>query len=195
MGKEKMNLDRITTLLASGLKPAQVASIVGISPARISQLAKDNTEFQNLLAAKEAEAREKDIEEIALSGKYHAAEHALLDQVLAMAPVAELRDVTAALRVVAERQEKAHLRKNPIQQSQPVLQQIIQLNIPTHALPEVTVTKELEIIAIDNTSLAPLTSEGVTTLFANMKKDTQNVPVFLPATPEADATKFTAEEI
>lgn len=169
-----MNLDRITTLLASGIKPAQVASIVGISPARISQLAKENIEFQNLLASKEAEAREKDIEEIALSGKYHAAEHALLDQVLAMAPVAELRDVTAALRVVAERQDKAHIRKNPIQQSQPTLQQVIQISIPVHALPEVSLTKEREIIAINERSLAPLTSEGVTTLFSNMKKEKEN---------------------
>jgi hypothetical protein len=179
-----MNLDRITTLLASGIKPAQVASIVGISPARISQLAKENPEFQNLLASKEAEAKEKDIEEIALTGKYHAAEHALLDQVLAMAPVAELRDVTAALRVVAERQDKAHLRKNPIQQSQPVLQQVIQLSIPTHALPEVYISRQKEIIAIDDKSLAPLSSEGVTTLFSNMRKQ-ENDTARIPSEPEA----------
>ena len=185
-----MNLERITTLLASGLKPSQVASIVGISPARISQLAKENEEFQTLLSAQEAEIAEKDIEEINLTSKYHAAEHALLDQVLSMAPVAELRDVTAALRVVAERQDKAHLRKNPIQQSQPVLQQVIQLNIPTHALPEVYLSRQKEIISIDDRSLAPLNSEGVTKLFSNMRKghdhDTTRLPIESETTsPEA----------
>lgn len=181
-----MNLDRICTLLASGLKPSHVASIVGCTPARLSQLAKESTEFQNLLALKEAEAEKDDIEEKALSAKYHAAEHQLLDQVLAMAPVSELRDVTAALRVVAERQEKMKVRQNPIQGQQAVVQQIVQINIPAHALPTVSMTKEREITAIDETSLAPLTSDAVTKLFTNMKEKS-NEPTRILASPKEDA--------
>lgn len=165
-----MNITRIATLLASGLKPANVASIVGCSPARISQLAKESEEFRNLLALKEAEAQKDDIEETALSTKYHAAEHALLDQVLSMAPVSELRDVVGALRVVAERQEKVKTRLNPIVQSQPIINQIVQINIPSHALPEVVLTKDYEVVSVDNLNLAPLTSQGVTNLFKNMKE-------------------------
>jgi hypothetical protein len=165
-----MNITRIATLLASGLKPANVASIVGCSPARISQLAKESEEFRNLLALKEAEAQKDDIEETALSTKYHAAEHALLDQVLSMAPVSELRDVVGALRVVAERQEKVKTRLNPIVQSQPIINQIVQINIPSHALPEVVLTKDYEVVSVDNLNLAPLTSQGVTNLFKNLKE-------------------------
>lgn len=164
-----MNIERICTLLASGIKIQNVASIVGCSPARISQLAKDSTEFQNLLAAKTAEMNEKDIEEVAITSKYHAAEHALLDQVLAMAPVAELRDVTAALRVVAERQDKAKTRLNPIQGSHSVVNNVIQIGVPMHALPEIHLTKDMEVISVNNMNLAPLTSEGVTNLFKNMR--------------------------
>lgn len=164
-----MNKDRIASLLAQGLKPSHVATIVGITPARISQLAKDDPEFQNLLALRTSEAESTDIEEKALGAKYHAAEHQLLDQVLAMAPVSELRDVTAALRVVAERQEKMKTRQNPIQSQQAVIQQVIQISIPLHALPEVALSKEREILSVDNRNLAPLSSTAVTNLFASMK--------------------------
>jgi hypothetical protein len=179
-----MNLERITSLLAQGLKPAHVASIVGITPARISQLAKENVEFQNLLALKTAEAEKEDIEEKALSAKYHAAEHQLLDQVLQLAPVSELRDVTAALRVVAERQEKMKTRQNPIQQQQAVLQQVIQISLPSHVLqvPEITLTKDREVISVDNRNLAPLSSDAVTSLFHSLRKGKENESTRLPPT-------------
>lgn len=169
-----MNIERITTLLASGLKPSNVASIVGCSPARISQLAQQD-DFKNLLAAKQAEADATDVEEQALSNKYHAAEHALLNQILELAPICEMRDATAALRVVAERQDKAKTRLNPVQGSQAVIQQVIQITIPQHAMPNVVLTSDKEVLAIDNTNLAPLSSTGVTSLFASMKGK-QNEP-------------------
>jgi hypothetical protein len=181
-----MNKDRIASLLAQGLKPSHVATIVGITPARISQLAKDDVEFQNLLALRTSESEEQDIEEKALGAKYHAAEHTLLDQVLAMAPVSELRDVTAALRVVAERQEKMKTRQNPIQSQQAVIQQVIQISIPIHALPEVSLSKEREITSVNERNLAPLSSTAVTNLFAGMResKENQNEPTRIPFTSE-----------
>ena len=130
-----MNIDRITTLLASGLKPSNVASIVGCSPARISQLAQDQ-HFQDLLTSKIAELEADDVEEKTLSSKYHAAEHTLLNQIIEMAPVSELRDVTNALRVVAERQEKAKTRLNPVQGTT-IINQTVQIAVPSHTLPEI----------------------------------------------------------
>lgn len=165
-----MNIERITTLLASGLKPANVASIVGCSPSRISQLFKESIEFQNMLAEKTIEAEKTDIEEVALSSKYHAAEHLLLNQIIEMAPVSELRDVTAALRVVAERQDKAKTRLNPVQAST-IINQVISISIPKHTMPEINLTKDLEVISVNALNLAPLTSQGVTNLFKNMKEE------------------------
>ena len=169
-----MNIERITTLLASGLKPTNVASIIGCSPARISQLAAQE-DFKQLLAAKMAVAESEDIEEQLLSTKYHAAEHALLNQILELAPISEMRDATAALRVVAERQDKAKARLNPIQNSQAIVQQVIQITIPQHALPNVVLTSDKEVLAIDNTNLAPMSSTAVTSMFASMKGK-QNEP-------------------
>ena len=168
-----MNIERITTLLASGLKPSNVASIVGCSPARISQLSAD-PHFQNLLAAKVAEAEESDVEEKTITAKYIAAEHILLNQIIDMAPVSELRDVTAALRVVAERQEKAKTRLNPVQGTT-IINQTVQIAVPSHTLPEISLTKELEVISVNTLNLAPLTSEGVTNLFKNLRADKEAI--------------------
>ena len=168
-----MNIDRITTLLASGLKPSNVASIVGCSPARISQLSAE-PHFQDLLSAKIAEAEESDVEEKTITAKYIAAEHILLNQIIDMAPVSELRDVTAALRVVAERQEKAKTRLNPVQGTT-IINQTVQIAVPSHTLPEISLTKELEVISVNTLNLAPLTSEGVTNLFKNLKADKEAI--------------------
>ncbi len=168
-----MNIDRITTLLASGLKPSNVASIVGCSPARISQLSSDQ-HFQDLLSAKIAEAEESDVEEKTITAKYIAAEHILLNQIIDMAPVSELRDVTAALRVVAERQEKAKTRLNPVQGTT-IINQTVQIAVPSHTLPEISLTKDLEVVSVNTLNLAPLTSEGVTNLFKNLKADKEAI--------------------
>ena len=175
-----MNNEQAATLLASGLKPTNVASILGCSPSAISQL-QNNPEFLRIYEVKRIEAEEEDIEEKALSAKYHAAEHQLLDQVLAMAPVSELRDVTNALRVVAERQDKAKTRLNPIQAGHTVVQQVINLTIPAHTIPEVILTQEKEVQAINQLHLAPLTSEGVTNLFSAMRKEKDNDSTRIPA--------------
>ena len=72
-----MTQDRIASLLSTGLLPSQVASIVGLSPGRISQIMKEPS-FELLLAEKMSLNSEKDIEEESISAKYSAAEHALI---------------------------------------------------------------------------------------------------------------------
>ena len=162
-----MNIERIATLLASGLTAAQVATIVGVSPARISQIQKE-PDFAEIFTAKQIEVQKKDIEEVSLTAKYTSAEHLLIDQMMQMAPVSELRDVTAALRVVAERQEKAKSRMNPVIQAAPTINNIVQLTLPAHAVPEIAFNQEKEVTAIGNRDLAPLSSTGVLSLFGRL---------------------------
>ena len=164
-----MQTERIATLLASGLPASSVATIVGLSPARIAQLQKE-PEFALVLEAKRIEVKDKDQEELSISAKYLEAEHVLIKQVIEMAPVSELRDVVGALRVVAERQEKAKSRVNPIVQSSPVYNTLVQLQLPAHAVPRPTVnfTSTKEVIAIENRNLAPLSSKGVVSLFKDL---------------------------
>lgn len=190
-----MNHDRIINLLATGLKPAQVATIVGISPARLSQLAQDE-DFNLKLAAKTEELSKTDIEEVSLNAKYHAAEVALVSQVLQMAPAADLRDITAALRVVGERQDKRKLVTNPVPVGDRViLNQVIQLNLPNHATPELFLSSSREVLAINEKQLTPMSSEGVTSLFKslNQNKDPNHELRRIPQEAER-ATKQAPEE-
>lgn len=164
-----MNLDRIATLLASGLGTSQVATIVGCSPARISQLQKDE-QFQLLLQSKIAETKKTDVEEEALSNKYMAAEHLLLNQVMELAPMADMREVVGALRTVAERQERMKARtaiQAPVIQQQ---QMVVSISIPAHALkkPEVSINQLGEITAIEGRSLAPMQPSAVIGMFSKM---------------------------
>lgn len=165
-----MSLDRIASLLSTGLQPSQVASIVGLSPGRISQIIKEPS-FELLLAEKMSLNSEKDIEEESISAKYSAAEHALIKQVMEMAPVSELRDVTAALRVVGDRQEKMKSRLTPQTAHATQNLTIVSVTLPSHVLtaPKIQQNSQREIIALDGQTLAPLTSDAVTKLFQSMK--------------------------
>jgi hypothetical protein len=186
-----VQINRIATLLASGLNSAQVSSIVNLSPSRISQVTATD-EFKSLYAEKREESAKKDVEETAITAKYLSAEHALIDQVLTMAPSSELRDVTAALRVVAERQEKVAARKNPIHAATIVNNTSITLQLPAHAIPEIILNAEREVIAINDQTLAPLSSSAVTSLFTAMRashdpnmKEYENEPTRISPPPEA----------
>lgn len=188
-----MNQERAANLLASGIPPSQVASIMGVSPARISQLLKEEA-FSLMLQVKEAELNAGDIEEITLTAKYHAAESALIQQVMEMAPMAELRDVTAALRVVGERRIAKEQARNPLPLgSNTIINNIVQLSLPSHALPEISITKQKEIISIGERNLAPMTSTGVTNLFKKIGNEYE--PPRIPqSTTETPTETLTTEE-
>ncbi len=189
-----MNLERVALLLSSGLKPSAVASIVGCSPARISQLY-NQEDFKLLLAEKQAIQDSESNEEKLLADKYHSAEHTLLNQVLDLAPTAELKDVVQALRVVAERQEKFKVRNNPIPAGSLTLnQQIVTISIPSHVLPSpsIILSEDNKIVEVDGRLLAPLSSQGVENLFKQMK-GSQNEPARIPASPESSASQALQE--
>lgn len=168
-------LQRIASLHASGLNSAQISSIVGVSPSRISQLVA-TSEYQDILTSLRSEVEEKNIEETAISAKYLSAEHALLSKILENSSNCEMRDLVSALRVIAERQERAATRKAPIHAASITHNQVIQLVLPSHALPELTISSDNQITSIANQSIAPLTAEGVTSLFSSLSKGAQNVP-------------------
>lgn len=170
-----MNLERIASLLSAGIKPAQVATIVGVTPARIYQLLSDE-KLQELIAIKQASIEKDDVEEVSISAKYAAAEHVLLNQIIEQAPTAEFRDLTSALRVVSERQEKMKARTLGTKAipSQPV--QVVSIHLPSHVLQhqDVVMTNNNEVIAIGEDTLAPLPSTAVTNLFSELDKDVQS---------------------
>lgn len=189
-----MNLDRIATLLSQGLKPSQVASIVGCVPARITQISQQE-DFKLILADKMALAEKDFTEAQALDAKYLNLEHKIIQQIEDTIPSAELRDVTAALRVITERQFRKQQFANPIQAGTVNVQQnIVQLTLPQNSIPAFTANKENEIIAINGQTIAPLSSQGVESLFKKMK-GIQNEPERILAVTEEGAPATQTEEV
>ena len=189
-----MNYDRIASFSAQGLNITQIANIVGLSVSRISQITKEE-KYQLILDEKQAEIEKVDIEEASITSKYVAAEHALIQQVMEMAPVSELRDVTAALRVVSERQEKMKTRTTVVPPQQ-MTQVNVSISLPAHAIPGRTIemTSNKQVIAIGNQTLAPLSSNAVTNLFASLKGGNQNEQSPSIAESEESSSEAPAEE-
>lgn len=173
---------RIAHFLAQGFKPAQIASIVGVSPAYISQLGKDPS-FSHLFAEEQTKVLEStDLEEEErLNNKYLAAEHTLLDSISSSAALMDPRDQIRALEVVASRQEKRQDRiaRLRLPTQSPVVNNIVQIGIPVHALPEYHVNTEGEIVSIGNRLMAPMSSDGVKNLFTQMRETATMIPIDL----------------
>lgn len=167
--------ERIIGFLAQGLKAAQVASIVGCTPAYISQLcsAQDGPEgFREALTEKAKELSSSgDIEETTVSSKYLSMEHKLLKTIEDRLGEAEFPALVNALKVVGERQEKRALRKAGLSVAQQgtLVQNIVNITVPAHALPEFRMNTNLEVTAIGDRIMAPMSSDAVRQLFKSRK--------------------------
>lgn len=171
---------RILALSTQGLTPSQISSIVGLSPSRISQVLSSfpSTESSSLPSSSSPSlSDEKDSldlllqqEQQSLSVKYLSAESMLLNQLTAMAPAAEFTEVTAALRVVSQRQIELQKLQAMHRISQTQAQQAtVTITIPLHSLqvPDIMLTQNREVSHVGDRSLAPLTSDAVRTLFSS----------------------------
>ena len=165
--------ERAATFLAQGLKPGQVASIIGVTPSRIAQLAQEPqwpeiyAKACELYGTAPAERAAMEL----LNSKYSALEAKIIDTIDSTVAMMEPRDQIKALDVVATRQEKMQARINAARAPQGGAQQslVVQINIPAHALPEYQINEKAEIISIGQQSMAPLSAEGVKQMFAKHK--------------------------
>lgn len=176
-----MNKTRVAALIATGLKDIQVASIIGCSPARISQL-RTESDFQLLLTEAEVDNSKKDIEQVALSAKYLNAEHALVDQIMAMAATAEMSEAVSALRVISQRQIENRKVSQPVPQQGGNTTNVTFLQLPTHIvgqlqMPNIEITPGQEVISVGGRNLAPLSSSAVTNLFKRMSSTPEMIEV------------------
>lgn len=191
-----MNKDRILKLLATDLSNSQVASIVGVSPAVISQLLQDEN-FKERLEAEKHLKKEENLEQANIDNRYLATEHRLLSYIEENLPAAEFRDAVVALRIVSERQQKNRVFTNPVLNGSPVIQNLVQVMIPTYAIPkpEVSFSDTKEVTSIGNRTLAPLSSEGVLSLF-NKAEGTQNeLPAIIPSPEKSSEAIISSQEV
>lgn len=165
-----MNKDKAASLLAQGLSPSSVASICGVTPAYLSQLAKDEA-FKELIASKMPEAAVKPDDEI-ITNKYTAMEHKLLNAMENAIVNADLSEITHALKVVGDRQEKRASRLiAPAVAEAGRSVQVVQISMPVLPMPTITLNETKQVIAIDNKPMSPMASSAVQNLFARKRAE------------------------
>lgn len=168
--------NRIMRYLADGVKPANISTIVGCKPSYISQLLADE-DFQAQLAELiEQTQAEPDIEEKSLTSKYVTMEHKLLASMEGALADAKLSEITRALEVVAKRQIDTKALNRPAPQTTNVT--MVSLTLPATSrihVPQVVMNETQEVVAIGNDVLAPMSSEGVKSMFQQLKERKQNV--------------------
>lgn len=156
--------DRILHYMSQGISASQTASIVGCSAAYISQLGKDEAFTKELALARGEVATKPADEDGALTLKYMALEHKLLDSMGSQMAFAELPALTRALEVISTRQEKRAQRLAAPKQ-EPGAVVMVNITLPSHAVPEYQVNSRREVVSIGNRTVAPMSSAGVANLF------------------------------
>ena len=159
--------ERIQQYLADGLKPAQIASVVGCSPAYISQLLKDPRFIEKVEVLKSEQNKSGD--EI-LEVKYEALESQIVTEISNRLGEAEFPHLTKALEAVTKARDSKDKRRNPAKYQATPTVHIVPIYVPPHALqaPVMQLNEQSEVVAIDNKPLAPLSSEGVKNLFTQL---------------------------
>lgn len=175
--------DRIKAYLANGLKPSEIATILGVSPAYISQLLKDPDFKASVEAAMIDNAAPPDER---LEVKYESLEHTILSQMQSQVVGAELPHLTKALEAVTKARESKAKTKNPslLPNGATLVQQVVNISVPSHVLqvPQLQLNEKSEVIAIDSRPMASMTSEGVKNLFKNIGESRANPS--LPGNPD-----------
>lgn len=171
--------ERIKQYLADGLKPAQIASVVGCSPAYISQLIKD-PDFLTAVEALKSE-QNKGGDQI-LETKYEALESQIVSEISNRLGEAEFPHLTKALEAVTKARESKDKRRDPSRYTSTPTVTVVPIYVPPHALqaPVMQLNEKAEVVAIDNKPLAPMSSDGVKNLFSQIqakKEALQNDPL------------------
>lgn len=192
--------DRIASLLASGVKPSVVSSLVGCTDAYISQLRKDE-EFklyveelceqksEEVLASPEA-ARES--ERSLHKDRIAGLEAKLLDSFLDDLPYMNFQDKTRLLSEVGKRRdaednrEKGRLDREAMLNAQRLdgglvnngTIQVVQLMIPRIAVPELQLSSNNEIVSIGERSTAPMPTARLKDYLSGVKShaDQASIP-------------------
>jgi hypothetical protein len=164
-----MDKNKAVHFLSLGLSPSQVASIVGVSPGRISQLLAE-PEIKEMVALKEVENSEKNAEEQRIDAKMLSVKNTLLDNLAVRSNEASFMEIARAFEIVCRAES---LKKNPIplQGTQIFNGMTVQISMPQRTLrEEIQITSDREVIAIGDRALAPLNASQVTSLFGRMKE-------------------------
>lgn len=170
-----MNEQRALELLKKGLTTGQVASVIGVSPGRISQFLQKE-EVKQALEVARAESDTKDIEEVQIQAKTVAVKNVILDALAKRTDEASYMDLARALEMISRAES---IKQNPIPLSGgPIFNHAqVVITMPDRVIQqEIQITQDREVIAIGNRALAPMPASRVTKLFEEMKNERASLP-------------------
>jgi tRNA A37 N6-isopentenylltransferase MiaA len=171
---------RILAFLAQGMSASQVLSIVGCSMEYLKTLL-GSEEFKEALQVEAAKYAKEAKEEEIVTNKYLSLEHKLLKRLEGESALADFRDVVRALEVVGNRQDKIANRKAGLVNNTSNVNTTINhvtLNMPTHAIPEYTLSSNSEVVQIDGKTMVALSSATVKEMF-EARRDKEKLVVGL----------------
>jgi len=167
-----VNKDKAIDLLSMGVRPGQVASILGVSPGRISQLLNE-PEVKQAIEEKQLSSIEENREEEVIKAKELAVKNNILNALSSRSDEASFMELAKTYEIIARCES---FRKNtlPMGGTQVFNGQVVQVALPMQALREfqqlaIQRTSEKEIIAIEDRELAPMSSQNVAALFTQLR--------------------------
>jgi hypothetical protein len=161
--------EKIKHYLMSGLKPVDICTILGCSAGYISQLLKDENFKRDVEAGMTSGSITQDER---MDARYDNLETRIVENMALAAEGAALGELSRAMdSVTRARVEKAKLRLPGYGQPTTVIQNLVSVSLPAHALaaPTITLNEQSEVIAIDNKPMAPLSADGVKNLFTQLQ--------------------------
>lgn len=175
--------NRIRNLLINGLTASEICTIVSCSPSYVSQLLKEE-EFRKEVEAGKIAAQEQRSEEDHIDTRYQNVEHKILTSIEGSLEEASLGEKVRALEMIQKRQDSKFMRKNPAPEAgTSITMNVVSLQLPNQAarqqLPLVQMNSDSEIVAIDGKVLAPMSSDGVKSLFQRIGEAKQSAQQLL----------------
>lgn len=173
-------IDRIATLLAQGIAPAQVASITGVTPSYISQLRSD-PEFVDYIASLKEEAGNKEVspmEELAVfSDTLLATEHQVVAHLKERLPYMEDRVAIQMLKEVGARSDsirKTAAISSLVANPGMATVRLVEITMPACAVPDIQFGANNEIVAIGSRSIAPMATQALHSLINSTRPSKDN---------------------
>lgn len=159
--------ERIVHYVAQGIQPVQIASILGVSPQYISEVQNDPA-FSVALAAVQKTMAKTLVEE-KHEEDYVKLESSVLRQIKESLPFAEFHDLTRLMDSLIKRKQSIAQVPGGIVHNTTTYNTVV-LKVPQVVAPDILINERREVIAVDGRTMAPMTTQGVRSLFEILKE-------------------------
>ena len=165
-------IDRIATMLASGIQASSIAAIVGVSPSYISNLIADPDFSTHLAALKEelAESNSKEAESEIYQDKLLGAEHKIVTHLMdRLNYMADNHAIQALVAVGARRDSlaKSQAIANFTNSSNGTTIRMVEISIPAISAPDLVIGKNNEVVSIGSRAIAPMPAATLMAMLNN----------------------------